>query len=773
MNRSGLIKYLFSCGLMMYGLSIQAQTFEEVSAATGLVHQTQMNILMGGGVAILDYNNDGWEDVYITGGDKQDRLFKNNGDGTFTDVSVQAGLSFTANLYTIGVAAGDIDNDGYRDIFVTTGKDLPDILLKNNGDGTFTDIAAQAGVDAKDWGMSVSFGDVNKDGWLDIYIANYIVNQYFIYDVNNNIVGYDPECAPNYLFINQGNGTFVESAGKYGVADYGCGLATAFTDFDNDGDVDVLTANDFGEWHIGNRLFENDYPIAAMNDRSQAVNYDDKIYGMGIAVGDINNDLHKDYYVTNLGRNVLLQADSLFHFVDVTTAAGVEDDTVNGAYATGWSTFFFDYDNDGYQDLFVNNGQIPSGVEFTVNAERNPNKLYRNNGNGTFTDVSEAAGIADEQMGRGAAFFDFDHDGDLDIISVVIARDPNSKISTRFFRNQSAGTNHWVELNLIGTKSNINAIGSLLEIYAKGLQTVREIDGGSSHVSHNSTTAHFGLGITNQVDSLRIKWISGKRHWVYGLPTDTLLTIAEDTVAVEMSKVNCDSVPNELTLTGPRPGNVYYLFDLATQTIVGNKIVADGNPITFSTGRQTHNKAYQVRFEQNGLPMAVDSVFLKKVRPDKVELQVNGANVTVVNEHILSYQWYKNGTPVEGEKNLTMDEPGLYWVELKDMYGCEMKSDTIDFTITGLTKSEITDQLMPYPNPSTGLFYVHHPLVTSIREALVLDVTGRVVEATFTWKKREETFCIDLSDVPAGIYKLSIFLSNTHALGYTILKIPQ
>jgi len=255
------------------------------------------------------------------------------------------------------------------------------------------------------------------------------------------ITGFDPKCYPNYLYINQGDGTFAEQAVAYGVANLGCGLATALTDYDRDGDIDIMVANDFGPWHISNTLYQNNYPAVGFSNFTVESGFEAKIYGMGIAIGDINNDLNYDYYVTNLGRNILLLSNGDGMLTDITTSAGVEDEFVNDLFTTGWGSSFLDYNNDGYVDLFVNNGWIPTGAEFVANAENNPNRMFRNNGDNTFTDITEDSGVGYEQMGRGSACFDYDNDGDLDMISVAIKRDVNAATRVQFYENNDDNVN--------------------------------------------------------------------------------------------------------------------------------------------------------------------------------------------------------------------------------------------------------------------------------------------------------------------------------------------
>lgn len=514
LNNSLVIRFLcLITALSLFGLKGNAQTYEDVALQSGIQHFTVVGTVIGGGTAIFDYNNDGFQDIFLIGGERPDKLFQNDGDGTFTDVSLAAGIVKDSGLATQGVVTGDIDNDGDRDLFVTTMwgsangsfKPFPCILYENNGDGTFTDISASAGILDSSWSVSASMGDYNKDGLLDIYVVNYVEMTHFINDSVGNTVGFNHDCFPNFFYINQGNNTFVESAATMGMDDVGCGLAVAWTDFDNDNDVDLFVVNDFGEWVVPNRLFRNNYPTNSFTEISDTVGANAGIYGMGIAIGDYDEDQDLDYYFSNLGRNVFYdQTDT--GFVDVTDFTGTTNTTVDSPFlATSWGNAFIDYDNNTWLDLYVNNGYIPAADLIATDPD-DPNKLYRNNMDGTFTDVSDAEGVSDHRVGRGSAYGDYDHDGDIDIVSVLVDNDTINSGLTKIYRNRQNTGNNWLNVRLEGTVSNRDAFGTRLRIVAGGRTFIREIDGGSSHASHNSSIAHFGLGNFNKVDSLIITW---------------------------------------------------------------------------------------------------------------------------------------------------------------------------------------------------------------------------------------------------------------------------
>lgn len=536
-----------------------SQTFTEVSQLAGINHFIYSPSLIGGGCAFFDYNNDGWLDIYIVGGLNQDKLYRNNGDGSFTDVAASAGLYAAGLFYTQGVVTGDIDNDGNRDIFVTTLGDNNDwaepvrnILYRNNGNGTFTDIAAFAGLTDSTWSVSASMGDYNLDGYLDIYVGNYVAQTAFIrHPISNEIIGFAHTGFEDYLYLNNGNNTFTQIAPQLQTNNAGTTLATAFSDFDNDSDMDIYVANDFGEWVIPNVLYRNEYPLDSFTDVSAASGANAGIYGMGIAVGDYNEDGNLDYYITNIGRNVLYQNNGNGTFSDVTDSAGVINTyTPDSLFTTSWGTAFFDYDNNTWLDLFVSNGQIPA-VDIIATGVKDPHKLFRNNMDGTFTDVSALEGVSDSTKGRGFATGDYDNDGDLDMLVACTHQFQNGAgTKVLLYRNDQANGNHWLKVNVQGTVNAHDAFGTRIEVYAGGRKWLREIDGGSSHASQNSSTAHFGLGSYAQIDSLVVIWLGGNRFTLYNLTADQTLTIIENGQSIVQQDVFVEICAGDSVLAG-------------------------------------------------------------------------------------------------------------------------------------------------------------------------------------------------------------------------------
>jgi len=499
--------------------------FIDVTQSAGIDHFQRSELHIGGGVAIFDMDNDGWEDIYLTGGEHRDKLYRNNGDGTFTEMAVDAGFGFTAAVTTFGVATGDVDNDGFRDVLILTEMPNANMLFLNNGDGTFTRSVMAFDFHTGQRSVSASFGDVNGDGFLDIYITNYV-------DVANVLfegptpVGFNHVCFEDQLLLNNGDGTFVEATALYGIDQQGCGLATALTDYDLDGHIDIMVVNDFGQWVIPNALYRNLSPDAVFEDVAPETGIDGGFYGMGVAIGDYDRDGDLDYYMTNIGANFLYRNDGGL-FTEVASDAGVINDSVNGLNTTGWGCFFFDADNDGWQDLFVANGEIPA-AQFIANSEDDPDKLFLNSGDGTFTDITWNSGIGSMHRSRGAAFGDLNNDGKLDVVVNGVRRLTSEPALAKVYFNNTDNGNHWLKVRAEGVQSNRDAFGSVISIVVGGESQMIEVSGGSSHASHNSSIAHFGLGGTVLVDSVIVRFPSGTVRVRTDVAADQLLHVLED-----------------------------------------------------------------------------------------------------------------------------------------------------------------------------------------------------------------------------------------------------
>ena len=509
--------------------------FVERSKELFVDHTYTHPILMGGGVAVLDANNDGLLDVYMTSGlEQSDELLINAGNYKYYNYADSSSLgAITLQLATFGVVSGDINNDGCEDLFITTlSSSQPNLLLKGNCNGKFEDISASAGIIHSAESTAATMTDVNKDGYLDIYVVNYIKENKFLYDNEGNVNGYAHDCYANFFYINNGDGTFTESAAEMSADNDGCGLAVTAFDFDNDGVDEIYIANDFGEWVKPNALL--DYDGTIFIDRAAETGLDVAIYGMGIAIGDVEQDGDHDVYVTNIGKNALMINDGNT-FINQSDSAGVDNTLAeDGSNTTGWGTLLFDYDNDADLDLFVANGYIPV-APFIGNTLFDHNKFYVNTNDG-FSDVSANSGVNSDRINRGAAYGDLDNDGDLDIITSTAAKsqEQNESLHSFIYINEIENGNNWLQLQLKGVESNLNAYGARLEAFWNANKTVIYNVSGTSHASQNSSIIQIGIRQTESIDSVKIIWPSGIIETKYDLPVNNRIFVEETTAGYEI-----------------------------------------------------------------------------------------------------------------------------------------------------------------------------------------------------------------------------------------------
>ncbi len=529
------LKTLFLLLLLPFASAALAfsQGFSEVSIASGIHHLHRSDMQMGGGAAWFDMDRDGDEDLVMTGGLNGEGLYRNDGNGLFTEVTYAAGLGFMDSVGTMGVVTGDMDNDGYRELFFTTAFLEHNYLLYNNGNGTFTDISVAAGIAGDTvFNSSATMFDYEHDGDLDIYVGSYVIAQHTIQDTFGNVIAFDPLCAPNKLYRNDGNLQFTEIAMAVGLADSGCALAVADTKtgYVWDRDQAIYIANDFGQFHVPNQFYVLDEGSNNVTNPSAINGLDVGMYGMGIAQADYDHDGDLDYYVTDIGPNKLMNFDwPTGTYSDRAALAGVRNGTLLGLNTTGWGTAFLDYDNDTWQDLYACNGLIDV-LPFIANNTKDPDKLYHNSGNGTFADVTMAQGIADSGWGRGMIVGDYDLDGDQDVLTMVIDRDTASVEHSKLWRNDQNTGHHWVNIKLEGTHFNPrDPFGAYLAISTPSASWMQYVCGGGSHMSQNSSIVHIGLG-TDTTFQMTLYWPSSpEQYFGFGnLPIDSTYTILED-----------------------------------------------------------------------------------------------------------------------------------------------------------------------------------------------------------------------------------------------------
>lgn len=491
--------------------SAQAQTFREMGRQMGIDHYCLDQHSIAGGVVLFDYNQDNFPDLFLSGGERSNRLYRNNWNGTFTDISQESGIAL-ANVNTVGAVAGDIDNDGDDDLLITTTEAHANVLLENKGDGTFQDISERAGLVQKAWSTSATFGDINLDGLLDIYISNYAV--YTDLPFEKHIT----HCSPNFLYLNQGGNRFVEVAAEWGVADIGCGLAVTFTDCDNDRDPDLYVANDFGYIYEPNELYVNNYPAPGFQKTIGSSPIRARINSMGIAIGDLDEDGDCDYYVTNMRENLFFEnLDRGSYFFEAAAWKGIQNPD-----GTSWGTAFLDIDQDTYLDLVVANGEILEGTH-----QNQRNRLYLGGNEPVFTPFSEEAGLANPANSRGLSFGDLDQDGDLDLIFGVVSRESGLEERTLVYQNNGEEAGHWLKVKLEGVEQNRNGYGSRIYAVIGDRKLMREADGGSSYLSHHFNEIHFGLGSHQQIDSLIVDWPGGYRQILTDIEAGQAIAVVE------------------------------------------------------------------------------------------------------------------------------------------------------------------------------------------------------------------------------------------------------
>jgi hypothetical protein len=526
--------------------------FVDIAAQAGLTqtmyfgepgHATYIVEVMGTGCAFFDYDNDGWLDIFIPGGRRLDgippgsgnRLYKNNRDGTFTDVTAKAGLEGAGWAY--GVCVGDYNNDGFEDLFITCyGQNK---LYRNNGDGTFTDVTAKAGLleERLRFNSGCTFVDYNRDGHLDLFISNYVDIDLAhaprpSLDVPNcNYEGVPTNCGPNglrepghLLYRNNGDGTFTDVSKESGISELhgSYGLTAVVLDADEDGWPDIFVACD----STPSFLLMNNHDGTFREEgllRGVSLSGDGaEMGGMGVGVGDYNLDGHLDIVKTHFSNQAtgLYRNNGKGEFEDVTAQAGL----ANERRFISWGTALLDFDNDGWPDILIAAGTVYPELErvYAKYPAKNPRLVFRNLGNGRFVELGDDAGpgIFARHMSRGCAFGDFDNDGDVDVLIMNINEPPS------LLRNDAPSGNHWIKVKLEGVKSNRSAIGARVLAHYGGKTQAQSVMSQTSYLSVNDPRLHFGLGAVDVVD-IEVHWPSGLTETYKHVPANQFVTIRE------------------------------------------------------------------------------------------------------------------------------------------------------------------------------------------------------------------------------------------------------
>lgn len=529
-------------------------TFTDVAPHAGLTHpvvygeeyvKRYIVEANGPGIAFYDYDQDGWMDVFVPSGTRLEgfpagqeptsRLYRNNRDGTFTDVTAKSGLAHTGWCY--GVCIGDYDNDGFDDLFLTYyGKN---VLYHNNGDGTFTDVTRKAGLDETRtrFGAGCTFFDYDRDGYLDLFVSRYIdldlaktpvggASRYCTFKgipVNCGPLGLPKETCS--LYHNNGDGTFTEVTAKAGLDAAGSryALTAVAFDYNNDGWPDLFVACD----STPNLLFRNNHDgtfAEVAMEAGCAVNGDGQEQAnMGVALGDYDGDGNLDLYVSHFSDDtpILYRNVSGKFFDDVTYAAGL---AVVTKYV-GWGVDFADLDNDGWLDLFEVTGMMYPEVEKVLPDYkfRTQRVVFRNLGDGSFEEVSELCGpaVLEPHSSRGCAFGDFDNDGNVDVLIMNMSEPPS------LLKNENRSGYHWLNVKVVGTRSNRSGIGARIVVSAGDRRQIREVLSGSSYISQSDLRQHFGLGKVRKIDQIEVRWPSGQVERVVDVEADQFITVQE------------------------------------------------------------------------------------------------------------------------------------------------------------------------------------------------------------------------------------------------------
>ncbi len=504
--------------------------FKDITSQAGIKHQFQVyEGFLGGGACVFDFNNDGFDDIFLAGGMADDILYLNNKNGTFTNIYQKSGLLGTKNFVTQGAVSADVNRDGYVDLYITTitskgtKKLIPraiNLLYLNNGNNTFRDATKEFGLDKlNSFSTGASFGDFNADGFPDLYVGNYFTEYPGDLSViNDAMIASANQITEGYLLLNEKGKSFKNVYQDYGLSHKGFGFGGVFTDFDNDGDQDLFVNHDFGYKRTPDLLLENQSPWNSFKDVAPKLGMDLKINSMGTAVGDYNSDGLMDYFVTNIRFNKFMVNQGVGKpFLEKSQELGL------GMMTISWGANFADFDHDGDLDLFVANGDL------------NPNctpiaDFLFDNVNGKFIDKAREKGLNDYGIARGSVTLDIDNDGDLDLL--VVNQKPvldfPTVSETHLYRNDSAKGN-WIKIALKGIEAESRGLGSKVEIVVNSKHFYQEIDGGgSSHLSQNAPYAHFGVGNANKIDEIIIHWTGGNTQTLNNQKVNQFITITEE-----------------------------------------------------------------------------------------------------------------------------------------------------------------------------------------------------------------------------------------------------
>ncbi|MCE7991865.1 MAG: T9SS type A sorting domain-containing protein [Roseivirga sp.] len=499
------------------------QGFTEMGEETGL------GVAFSRGISVVDFDNDGFDDLYIARKNRHNTLFRNIGDGTFEDVAEMAGVDLVGD-YNQSIWA-DYDNDGFLDFYLTTETGDKNLLFHNNGDQTFTDVTLAAGLDISDFTTAAIWGDVNGDGFKDLFIFLLMEDDRF--------------------FLNNGDGTFSDYTAESGISMARLSMGATFIDYDLDHDLDLYVAHD---GHSGNFLFENDGG-GLFKDVSVSTGILSDSEGMGVSVGDFNNDGWPDLYLTNRLQNYLFRNNEGESFTEISSASGVGDEGM------GWGVSWLDFDNDGFLDLYIGNDSDYSDYA---------NVLYRNNGDETFTKLFEEEPLAGDKGTYGTAISDLDHDGDPDLVIANRGTVDRSEV----FINELDNNNHWLIIRLMSEAMDRVPVGAMVMVETAAATHTRYVLSGTSWSADDSKSLHFGLGSVSQIETVHVTWPDGTTDEYRGLQVDMAYLLNADGTNQSLSY---EYVPLKNNGTGGAEGVITGIDEPVLEKV---KISAYPNPFT-------------------------------------------------------------------------------------------------------------------------------------------------------------------------------------------------
>ncbi len=667
------------------GLS-QTPNFNDISdlAGTG-------NGPFNRGILIGDYNNDGYEDIFVVANDGNCRLFKNLTDGIFEDVTDMAGI------HPIGLSMTgawiDIDNDGDLDLFIgnyyTSASPVGNYFYLNNGDGTFSDISVSSGLNSNSQTRSVHILDIDLDGYLDIYVCNLLEQ--------------------NIYWRNNGNNTFTNYTFFSGLSDTGISMGAVFFDYDNDGDQDIYLTHDGNQANI---MYENN-GFGAFTNVSSVTNLNVAGQGMGVDHGDINNDGHLDIYVTNLGANFLLLNNGNGTYTEIAELAGVTD-----GGGMGWGCFFLDYDNDGWEDLYVINDSSFSPAT---------NKLYKNNSNNTFTLVSENNPLQSFYAGKGGHWADLNNDG----YPEIIVANREDEIGVQIFENNNSG-NNWIGLELEGTSDSKDACGTRVQVNTINGTKLDEVTCGSSYAAMGSPRIYFGLG-QGEVSNILITWPNGAVDFIESMPINEIHFIQQGSSGVDMDQdgfileADCDD-----TNSSVNPDAI---------EIIYNGIDDDCNPLTLDDD-----------LDEDGFNLADDCDDNNTtVNPDAIEIIYNGidddCNPLTLDDD-LDQDGYNAADDCD-DNNAAINSGAI-----------EIENNGIDEDCDGIDLIVSIDELAKsmfkiFPNPTKHVLFLEHNQVNDFH-FIIFDKQGKEISGSNIHVFNSTTIEIQLAALSRGVYFLQI-----------------